>query len=443
VNTEDGLYRHGVPADVVGINNDGLIAGTAQLTQGFPGFGIQRFLGFTLNTRTSAVNTLPLPYPYNSSNARAINNNGYILGYIWGDSGLTSAVWTPAGAVLDLGFPLIYGTISDDQVVGVGCPSYACALYRWDLPSEKIVVELSLDHPEVQPVLVPYFNALTQDAECPAAAVDCVRLDLLHLTVRAHLDGSSAPIQNATLALTATAQDGTGGHTAASHGGVRPNGTFWPAGVDPNAVDGIRDSISVPVTALEASYPYLTSGVSGVERITATVTANGLTATASAQVTIQYVGLQPLARLWTTYQFTNQNGSGSQRHGNINNFLQPDFSQGVQNAFQYYFANVPAENRFLFGDTCFWLNDASLQLGGLLDVGAFEAWGPPHITHRTGEDLDVRWWNVYDDDQFQASCLLAGITCEVHCNAGTLATGAACPVMDPIWATQRHYHLSP
>jgi hypothetical protein len=183
--------------------------------------------------------------------------------------------------------------------------------------------------------------------------------------------------------------------------------------------------------------------VSGVERITATVTANGLTATASAQVTIQYVGLQPLARLGTTYQFTNQNGSGSQRHGNINNFLQPDFSQGVQNAFQYYFANVPAENRFLFGDTYFWLNDASLQLGGLLDVGASEAWRPPHITHRTGEDLDVRWWNVYDDDQFQASCLLAGITCEVHCDAGTLATGAACPVMDPIWATQRHYHLSP
>jgi hypothetical protein len=147
--------------------------------------------------------------------------------------------------------------------------------------------------------------------------------------------------------------------------------------------------------------------------------------------------------LGTKYQFTNQNGSGSQRHGNTNNSLQPDFSQGVQNAFQYYFANVPAENRFLFGDTYFWLNDASLQLGGLLDVGASEAWGPPHITHRTGEDLDVRWWNVYDDDQFQASCLLAGITCEVHCNAGTLATDAACPVMDPIWATQRHYHLSP
>jgi hypothetical protein len=217
-------------------------------------------------------------------------------------------------------------------------------------------------------------------------------------------------------------------------------GSFWQAGQDPNRVAGTRDSITAPVTALETVYPYLTSGVSGTEVIAATVTANGQTATASAEVKIRYLDLAPLARIATTYRFTDQNGSGGQRHGNVNHFLQPAFAQGAQNAFQDYFDNTAPDERFLYADTNFWVTEASLEFGGLLDV-ATTAWRPPHMTHRTGRDLDVRWWNVYDDRQFVDSCQAAGVSCAVHCNNGN-TTLNPCPILTPISNTQRHWHLT-
>jgi hypothetical protein len=367
----------------------------------------------------------------------AINSNGYVLGRLISLYGSFNdgVVWKPDGTAVYLPFAMWSGSINDNnEVITSGCGrglygSY-CGMAKWDLGSEKIVVEVSVDYPEVGPVLSGYFDAIAQDWEE-------IRYDLIKAKVRVYKQGSSTPVPNATLVLSSTAQDGSGGHTMASHGGVRPNGTFWLPGQDPNAVAGVRNSITVPVAAIETIYPYLTSGVSGTERLTAAVTVDGKTTTASVDVTIQFNGLHGMARTGSTYEFTDQNGAESQRHGNINHFAQPAFTNSAGAAFQRYFDKVPIANRFSGGATRFLITEASLEHGGLLDVGKTMAWRNPHRAHRTGTDLDVGYATVKNHVEFEKACRYIPVTCQIHCNLGDTDL-TNCPL-----DTQRHYHLSP
>jgi hypothetical protein len=426
VYTEDGIGRDGVPVDVVGINNDGLIVGTARVTQGF--------LGFTLNTRTSAVNTLPLPYPYKSSNARAINNNGYILGYIWGDTGLTSAVWTPTGAVLDLGFPLIYGTISDDQVVGVGCPSYACALYRWDLPSEKITVsvQVTLDH--VQPVVQHCFDANQQIIYQCATLQQLypTRSDAVKVTVGA-VDQNGVTMTNGIVLLRANDEAGSGGHNHGVDGPSpqgRPNGTFYSATDDPSADPGTRAGMQGSLA--DTFFQYKTSGVSGTETITATVKLpDGTTAEAQAQVFIEVPGLVEMARSGDNYDYEFKD-PGSAHPGNNHG------TQALQDAAVQCFAAYKAEqdangDRYFIGtdSSLFVITDVGLLFGGLFDLDL--AWTWPHRTHRFGRQMDIRSINpgsgiaMFDSDRLRTLRVACGPTLTVMTEANHLHLSLGAP----------------
>jgi hypothetical protein len=144
-----------------------------------------------------------------------------------------------------------------------------------------------------------------------------------------------------------------------------------------------------------------------------------------------------MARTGSTYEFTDQNGAESQRHGNINHFAQPAFTNSAGAAFQRYFDKVPIANRFSGGATRFLITEASLEHGGLLDVGKTMAWRNPHRAHRTGTDLDVGYATVKNHVEFEKACRYIPVTCQIHCNLGDTDL-TNCPL-----DTQRHYHLSP
>lgn len=51
--------------------------------------------------------------------------------------------------------------------------------------------------------------------------------------------------------------------------------------------------------------------------------------------------------------------------------------------------------------------------GGLFDL---QPWRPPHRTHRTGVDMDVRFWSMSSAQRsaFELLCAGTAILCEVH-----------------------------
>jgi hypothetical protein len=98
-----------------------------------------------------------------------------------------------------------------------------------------------------------------------------------------------------------------------------------------------------------------------------------------------------------------------------------------------------------------YLNDASLEWGGLFDVGS-TAWKPPHQGHRRGVEIDIRaaaaangtlpregaipfdlFWNVWSEARKQ------GIKADLHCMENSqLVLGSSC-----YWLPEaRHFHVN-
>jgi hypothetical protein len=228
--------------------------------------------------------------------------------------------------------------------------------------------------------------------------------------------------------------EGSGGHVH----GTRPKGTFFTTddrptgGSDEAQRKGVlRRELSLVADASGAAEAvYRTSGVSGQERVRVEATVDGETASAEALVTVRYPGLAPMDRSGDRYYYSDQ---GHTRHGDINHYVDPGFAADVLAAFDIYFSRTP-DPRFLGGETRFVITEASLAWGGLFDVDT--EWSNPHRLHRTGRDMDVRYWSLSRPQrmQFVLACEEAGIRCKRHVNFAKADTA------NP---SQNHFHIMP
>ncbi len=183
--------------------------------------------------------------------------------------------------------------------------------------------------------------------------------------------------------------------------------------------------------------------MSGRERLVAAVTVGAFSKAASDTVTVRWPGLVAMDRVATTYEFKNQDPdvSPTQRHGNVNNWIEPTFRTGAIDAFQRYFDAVPVGQRFpieLPGggfDTRIVITDVSLEWGGLFDVDSAGPWHNPHKTHRKGTDMDVLSTTMNDvaKQRFVAACLphrLPALLSRIHRSPTISRTFISTPV-DP------------
>jgi hypothetical protein len=301
--------------------------------------------------------------------------------------------------------------------------------------AETLVVALTPAEAEVLPVLDRTFNALTQvwrDRAQPARLYDLVDLGI---TVEWEAsDGGRRPADGAAIELTVEPVDTSGGH---AHGN-RPKGTFFTtddrptAGSDETQRKGVlRPALSLVADADGgAEAVYRTSGVSGREWVRVEATVDGDTASAEALVRIRYPGLTAMDRTGDRYYYSDQ---GHTIHGNINHYVDSAFAADVLDSFEVYFEDVTAP-RFLEGETRFVITEASLAWGGPFDYSS--EWRNPHNRHRTGEDIDVRYWslNASQRARFLVACEDAGIRCEQHANRDD---------PDPDDPYHCHFHLMP
>ncbi|HUG41577.1 MAG TPA: hypothetical protein VMM12_13900 [Longimicrobiales bacterium] len=355
----------------------------------------------------------------------------------------------PPGTVVDIGlFVGVRGTFGARAIQG-SYPVWVVAFEdAWDADfndvvvqvralraRETLVVELTPEEAEVRPVLDRTFNAITQHWDDPAQPH---RLhDLVDLRVKVEweaADGSRRPADGAGIDLTVEPVDTSGGHV---HGN-RPKGTFFTsddrptAGTDADQRKGVlRPELSLTADGSgTAEAVYRTSGVSGREWVRVEATAEGETASAEAVVRIRYPGLTAMDRTGSTFYYSDQ---AHTIHGNINHYADPAFAAAVLDAFEVYFGGTTTP-RFLGGEIRFVITEASLAWGGLFD---FETeWSNPHRLHRTGRDVDVRYWSLSDSHRqvFIEACSEAGIRCERHPNFA----GA-----DPNNPRVHHFHIMP
>lgn len=293
-----------------------------------------------------------------------------------------------------------------------------------DVLSDTLVVELLTGPREFRPVLDRTFHADVQywsDAATPR------RTDLTQLLVRARWEPSGRPAAGAQATLDVEPVAGSGGHPHSDP----PKGTFFKPGEDLHVKRRVRERLVLQRSdAGTGEAVYRTSGISGLEKLVVRVDAEGRSATTEDTVVIRWPHLQPMDRTGETYEFSDQ---GHTRHGNINHFGQIDFVRRVQLLFQQYFDDAPAP-RFTEGDR-FVINELSLAWGGLLDAG-LTAWRNPHRLHRTGMDMDVRYWNMNATQReiFESACTTIRIRCEAHPSVEDA---------DPNNPRDWHYHLLP
>lgn len=287
----------------------------------------------------------------------------------------------------------------------------------------ELAVRVVADRQEMHPVLDRTFNAVTQYWSDPAQPP---RSDMVNLTVQTWWEPSGEPAEGVEVRLVSEPVEGSGGHP---HTG-RPAGDLFRDGENPQVKRRVRDALTLTTDAEgRASAVYRTSGVSGVEEVRAVAASDGQTAEHEVEVTVRWPGLVAMPRSGSFHYFTDQSHT---RHGDINHFADPVFAQRVLALFQEYFA-AREEPRFIGGETRFAVTEASLEWGGLFDVGGSH-WRPPHRTHRTGRDMDVRYWSMdaRQRDQFMALCENHQIICEPHPNNS-----------HPISARDYHFHLRP
>jgi hypothetical protein len=299
----------------------------------------------------------------------------------------------------------------------------------YEEPRDTLAVSVTLNPDTARPVLDRTFDAASQfwsDPQTPP------RADFTQVSVQASWEPSGRPVAGAVALLTVEPVDSSGGHH--HDAGSRPKGTFFPAGAseqERQTKSRVQDHLEVTLDANgQGSAVYRTSGLSGLEVVKASVTQDGSTKVGKDTIQIRWPGLEAMPRSGTTYVFSDQTpATGTRRHGNVNNWVQPALRDSVLKVFDVYIARK-LERHSTDGDR-FVITDASLQWGGLLDVDATVPWRNPHKLHRTGQDMDVRYWNIPAAGiaKLREACRQIGISCEVH------------PTNDPD-APDVHYHFA-
>lgn len=242
---------------------------------------------------------------------------------------------------------------------------------------DSLVVEVVLDSDETRPVLDRQFNALTQywsDADTPE------RSDVIPFEVHARWEPSGEPASGANVELLVEPVENSGGHP---HGG-RPPGTLFRVGEDVQKKRFTRDRLTLTLSeAGTAEGVYRTSGVSGLEKIIASVSTDGQHATDTATVTIRWPGLVKVLRSGATYYFEGESNS----HYPHENYLAPGVMDVMESIWEDWIAAHKREPAvYPMAGNRFRVTGASTVWGGLYDYR--QNWSNPHNTHRTGHDVD-------------------------------------------------------
>lgn len=182
---------------------------------------------------------------------------------------------------------------------------------------------------------------------------------------------------NKQVTISVNVEDGTGGHI---HTENRPNGTFTCA-----SSQGASSAICTLTTDYNGQTPFefVATPVSGTHTITATCA--GCNNTATAQVNVKVDGLIPLPAAPQLYALQDSAGTVigvvAGRH-TANHYLTSTAIGKLKELTNIYATVNPG--------TKLYLNDASLEWGGLFDVGNNTPWSSPHSTHDKGRSLDIR-----------------------------------------------------
>lgn len=359
-----------------------------------------------------------------------INNNGYIIGFVyatntWGGPTTNGAVWKPDGTLVNLGEnSLPYDLDSQNRVAGTLAGTYGgWQPAIWDF-GPMITVTATLTPNHVAPVEAHCFDAESQIAyRCFTSEVlPDSRTDVAQLQV-AVVYNNGEPVRGAAVESTATVETGSGGH---QHGDdqTRPVGTFYSTAENPNTATGSRRTIA-GITAADgtAAFQYKSSGLSGFENLKVKVTLpNGVSAEAVARLSIEVPGLIELPRSATDYVVAGVKAEHPQ-----NNFGTQALSEAAANCFHDYKAEMDRRDLPYFDRstaTQFVITEVGLPSGGMLDING--DWNAPHETHRFGRQFDLRRHNLDADrsDALQVSCLPFGLHLQPEGNHFHLSLGA-------------------
>jgi hypothetical protein len=145
----------------------------------------------------------------------------------------------------------------------------------------------------------------------------------------------------------------------------------------------LRDTLETTLDSLGSwAGFYRSSGLGGREEIEVRVVAGTDTVMVLDTLIVRQPGLQAMARSGADYVFTDQDSTTAlQRHGNNNHFMTPDAAAAFLDLFAEVRGNLASQDRY-------WITEASLEMGGLLDIAA-SPWRRPHALHRWGIHVDV------------------------------------------------------
>ncbi len=234
--------------------------------------------------------------------------------------------------------------------------------------------------------------------------------------------------------ITATVQNGTGGHI---HTENRPKGNFTCSsslGTSPATCTLTTDGSG------QAPFEFVATPISGTHTITATCT--GCSNTATAQVNVKVDGLTPIPAAPKLYALQDSAGAviGAVAGKHTVNHYLTSTAIGKLNKFatNYQKTNPGAK---------LYLNDASLVWGGLFDVGS-SPWMSPHNGHNRGMSIDIRAANsgVNNEGAVPATAFAkvsksaadAHAKAALHCSDnGVLRIGAPCNGIP----NNRHFHV--
>lgn len=177
--------------------------------------------------------------------------------------------------------------------------------------------------------------------------------------------------------ITATVQDGTGGHI---HSENRPKGTFTCSsslGTSPASCTLTTDSSG------QAPFIFVATPISGTHTISATC--DGCSNTETKSVDVKVSGLIPIPASPQLYALQDSTGAvigAIPGKHTANHYLTSVAITKLERLARIYIGANPTAKLYL--------NDASLEWGGLFDVGRNTPWYSPHSTHDKGKSLDMR-----------------------------------------------------
>lgn len=232
--------------------------------------------------------------------------------------------------------------------------------------------------------------------------------------------------------IKADVQSGTGGHI---HTANRPKGGFTCS----SALGSSPASCTLTTDASgQVQFDFVATPISGKHTITATC--DGCSNTETKNVDVMVSGLIPIPAS-SRYALQDSAGAGigaiPGKH-TANHYLTSAAIKKLKVLADLYKTEINSK-RVLY------LNDASLEWGGLFDVGKDTPWASPHSAHDRGLSLDIR--AEKNDPNYEGAVLAAdfiefnkqaksnGFKMGLHCN-GSVVTRVCLNIPE-----NRHFHV--